>query len=129
MATQQQATPAADERRETPRIQLARLAASAALEHADVTGADPARTHATHAGSERLPGVTVMPEGGEAGAPRYAVALYLVAGLTDLPVLAAQVESQVRRAADAEGLGGAISAIHITFTDLTLPELKRTAHA
>ena len=129
MATPEQATPAAVERRETPRIALARLAAMAAQTHVDITGADAARAHSTYAGSEQLCGVTVLPDGTADSEPRYAVALYLTAAPTDLPALATEIATGVREAAAADGLDGAISAIHITFTDLTLPEPKRTAHA
>jgi hypothetical protein len=120
MATSPQSTPAAElQRRESPRITLARAAAGAALSHPAVTRLDSGASglHATVAGTERLGGVTSVADG-----DGYAVALFLVVMPIDLHALAQEVEGAVREAATAHGLDTKLTAVHITFTDLTLPD-------
>lgn len=119
MATPSPSTPAAQPRRETPRLQLARLAGAAALAEPGITGLDagPSGRRGTFSGTERLPGVEVVADG-----PAYAVALFLTAEPTALDPLAARVTAAVRSAAASVGLGDALGAVHVTFTDLTLPD-------
>lgn len=120
MARPVHSTPAAaDERRETPRIQLARLASQAAIAEPSVASLDGGlATRTTFAGTERLPGVVVVAD--DEG--RHAVALFLKAAPTDLHALAERITGAVRGAAASAGLGAALGGVHVTFTDLTLPD-------
>lgn len=119
MATPPESAPVAAERRESPRVALARVAVTAALTQPAITGVDGgnAATHTTFAGTERLEGVTVMPRD-----ERYDVALYLTAEPTDLRALGGEVQRAVRSAAAVAQLEARLGEVHVTFTDLTFPD-------
>lgn len=122
MATPSLTPPAAPARRESARIQLARLASDAALTEAGVTGPGGSALQATFSGTERIPGVTVVADGSV-----HAVALFLTAEPTDLHALSDRVIDAARRSAARAGLGDALGSVHVTFTDLTLPSESSAA--
>ncbi len=102
---------------ESPRIQLARIAAAAAVAHADVAALDPGMgdRFSTIVHGDRIPGVVVVAEG-DPGV--YAVNLYLHTRLVDLPRLAKEIRDRVRRAADGEDLGAHVGAVAVSITDV-----------
>jgi hypothetical protein len=102
---------------DSPRIRLARIAATAAGGHADVRALDPgaADRYCTFSHDGRIPGVVVVAD----GAPGvYAVSLYLHTRVVDLPRLAEEIRDRVRRAVDGQGMGAHLGATAVSITDV-----------
>lgn len=109
--------PPVAERRETPRIRLARVVVEAASACPGVAGLDrgPRDRYCTHAGQERLPGVLVIAD----GAPgTYGVTVHVRAELTDLHALADDLRDAVRDAADRAGLTDHLGEVRVAITDI-----------
>lgn len=114
------ASPAAPRRRETPRVALARVAASAASTVDGVAALDcgPTRRQVTATPDGSIEGVVVMPSDA-----RHDVELYVRAAPIDLHDLGQRISSAVRAAAAAAGRADELGAVHVTVTDIA-PDLE-----
>ena len=99
----------------SPRLQLARLARSAALGVSGVLALDagPDGRFAVVSGDERIDGVVCVAVAGGSGGDAHDVAVRLVCALVPLTPLGERVRVKVREAAAAAGLSVGSVSVHI----------------
>lgn len=95
----------------SPRVELARVAITAAIAVDGVLAGNPGRgAYVTQDGGTRLLGVVAAAERGG----RYSVDLYLTTGLVPLQELGERVAERVRKAVGDAGIAERLGALHVT---------------